>query len=397
MADQSHLRQSSPLTAIPKVANRPHRTADRMYIPGRRDCLVLLAASVVAINAWALFPSPDHSGHYVRLPETSTSSAADVESAREGVVGSPVNAYRLIAAKLVSSKPTTNGLMTSAAPLTAAYPSLMSALSLVPVKAKLQVLLTLLVSETDPAERADLQAKLQALLKLPEDVLVQVLQHPDLADFNKMLDAVFLGETELWWIEFQLDKINVVPVTKTTDRIDVSGKPAFVFDSTAAAHTDKGGPSTSGLKSLPPTSSEPQVSSTTVSRSVPEADVATFVAPASSDVQVSQFSMSAPVMDVVPSAAPSPGPDPSPAPGAPPVASPAPAPSNAEISRDPIETEPTASPDVFDTGNKFEPETKPSEPVTNNPVATETATPSTPSPGADANPPSDDSNDGGTS
>ena len=101
----------------------------------------------------------------------------------------------------------------------------MSALSLVPVKTKLQMLLTLLVSETDPAESADLQAKLQALLELPEDVLLQVLQHPDLADFNKMLDAVFVGESELWWIEFQLDKINVVPVTETKDRIDVSGQP----------------------------------------------------------------------------------------------------------------------------------------------------------------------------
>jgi hypothetical protein len=68
---------------------------------------------------------------------------------------------------------------------------------------------TLLVSETDPAERADLEAKLQTLLKLPEDVLLQVLQHPDLADFNKMLDAVFLGDIELWWIESQLDKFTL--------------------------------------------------------------------------------------------------------------------------------------------------------------------------------------------
>ena len=37
MIDQSHLRQSSLLTAIPKVANRPHHTADRMHIAGRRD------------------------------------------------------------------------------------------------------------------------------------------------------------------------------------------------------------------------------------------------------------------------------------------------------------------------------------------------------------------------
>ena len=52
---------------------------------------------------------------YVPLPETSTPSAADVKSAREGVVGSPVKACdRLIDAKLVSSKPTMYGLATVA-------------------------------------------------------------------------------------------------------------------------------------------------------------------------------------------------------------------------------------------------------------------------------------------
>jgi hypothetical protein len=47
MTDQSHLRQSSPLTAIPKIANRPHRSADRMVIAGRRDFIVLLASGLV--------------------------------------------------------------------------------------------------------------------------------------------------------------------------------------------------------------------------------------------------------------------------------------------------------------------------------------------------------------
>ena len=67
MTDQSHLRQSSPLTAIPKVANRPHRTADRMYIAGRRGFLVLLASGV-AIYAWALFPSTVESGNLRPTP-----------------------------------------------------------------------------------------------------------------------------------------------------------------------------------------------------------------------------------------------------------------------------------------------------------------------------------------
>ena len=79
---------------------------------------VVLLASSVAIWWWSLFPSTVESGQHVPLPDASTASAADVKSARDGVVGSPVEDDRLIAAKLVSSKPTTNGLVTSAAPLT---------------------------------------------------------------------------------------------------------------------------------------------------------------------------------------------------------------------------------------------------------------------------------------
>ena len=91
MADKSHVRQSSPLTAVPKVANRPRRTADRMYIADRRAFLVLLALRASRSNAWALFPSTVESGLYVPLPETSTPSAADVNSAREGVAGNPLD------------------------------------------------------------------------------------------------------------------------------------------------------------------------------------------------------------------------------------------------------------------------------------------------------------------
>ena len=42
-------------------------------------------SSGVAISAWALFPKTVERGIYVPLPETSTPSAADVKSAREGV------------------------------------------------------------------------------------------------------------------------------------------------------------------------------------------------------------------------------------------------------------------------------------------------------------------------
>ena len=61
------------------------------------------------------FHQPLSRGIYVPLPETSTPSAADVKSAREGVAGNPLelsraNAFRLMDAKLVSSKPTMYGL-----------------------------------------------------------------------------------------------------------------------------------------------------------------------------------------------------------------------------------------------------------------------------------------------
>jgi hypothetical protein len=275
----------------------------------------------------------------------------------------------------------------------------------VPVKAKLQVLLSLLVAETDPDARADLEAKLTALLELPEDVLAEVLKHPELADFNKMLDAVFFGDTELWWVEEHLAKIDVVPMTTSTNRIDVSGKPAFIYDSTAAAHAADGGSPTSGLKTLPQSqgpkpAADPQVSTMMAARSVPEADVTTFAAPASSEMQFSDVSMGAPVADVASSAAPAPAPAPEPSPA--PAASFAAASTNAEISGGTVETQPPTSPDVFDGGNRFEPGTTVSEPPTRNTPAFETATPPTPPEagpepsGSPANPPDADPNDGGT-
>jgi hypothetical protein len=406
MTDQSDLRQSSASMSIPQVANRPQHTVDRAYTVGRRDGLLFLSA-VVAINAWALFPSSDESGNDVPLPD-SIASALDMESVDGGGAGGSTP-YSLARAELVDfMKTTPGGTATAPSPRAAAapsseaiaYPNLLNALSRVPVKAKLRVLLTLLVSEADPVKQADLQTKLQALLKLPDDVLLQVLQHPDLADFSKMLDAVFLGDTELWWIESQLDKIDIVPVTTTTDRIDVSGRPAYMFDSTAVAHNGDGGQASPALKSLAPSSAPPQGAMMKVSQVEEAGGFTTFAAPpTSNDVQVNEFSMSAPVVDVAPSAAPAPSPEPSPAP----VASLAS--TNAEISHDAVETQPTTSPDVFDGGNRFEPGTTVSEPTIQNTTAPETATPSTastPPPADDTannspSTPSDNGNEGGTS
>ena len=85
----------------------------------------------------------------------------------------------------------------------------------------------------DPAA---LEAKLQALLTLPDSVLAQLMEHPDLADLNKMLDAVFLGTSDLSGVKTELDKIDVTSVPAPSEKIDVvkvNGKPAYIVHSPA--------------------------------------------------------------------------------------------------------------------------------------------------------------------
>jgi hypothetical protein len=55
----------------------------------------------------------------------------------------------------------------------------------------------------DPAA---LEAKLRALLKLPDSVLAQLMEHPDLASLNELLDAVVLGKSDLPGLKTELDK-----------------------------------------------------------------------------------------------------------------------------------------------------------------------------------------------
>jgi hypothetical protein len=232
MTDQLHLRQSSPLTAIPKVANRPHRTADRTYTADGREFLALLVASGVAISAWALFPSTVERGIYVPPPEMAPPSAADVSSAGKGLTGNPLELaradFRLMEAKLDTSTPTMYGSAT------VWYPSLAANVSVVSVRSKLQALLMLLHSQSGGVDPAALEAKLQALLTLPDSVLAQLMEHPDLADLNKMLDAVFLGESDLSGVKTELDKIEVTSVPAPTENIvvvKVNGNPAYIVHS----------------------------------------------------------------------------------------------------------------------------------------------------------------------
>jgi hypothetical protein len=175
--------------------------SDRFFGPG-----AVVLAAVVAVSGWALFPSSVESGIYVPLPEASAPSAAHVKSSREVVGGdkpSRPDAISLIATESVSSKPTMYGPTTW-------YPSPAADVSLVPLRSKLQALLMLLYSQPDAADSAALEATLQALLKLPDSVLAQLMEHPDLAELNKMLDAVFQGTSDLSEVKTELDKIEVV-------------------------------------------------------------------------------------------------------------------------------------------------------------------------------------------
>ena len=92
----------------------------------------------------------------------------------------------------------------------------------------------LLYSQSGDVDPAALEAKLQALLTLPDSVLAQLMEHPDLADLNKMLDAVFLGTSDLSGVKTELDKIEVTSVPTPTENIDVvtvNGKPAYIVHS----------------------------------------------------------------------------------------------------------------------------------------------------------------------
>jgi hypothetical protein len=370
MTVQSDLRRSSPSTAIHGVANRPHRTADRTKIAGRRGFLVLLASGV-AINAWALFPSTVDSRIYVPLPETSAPSAADVNSAREGVVGSPVNAARWINAKLVASNPTMYGLVT------VRYPSPVVNVSLVPLRSKLQALLMLLYSQSGDVDPAALEAKLQALLQLPDSVLAQLMEHPDLAALDKMLDAVFLGTSDLSGVKTELDKIDVTSVPGTSEQIQVikvNGKPAYTVHSPAVNK----GTEDSAVSPAPPPGE-------------PVTMASQFEAPAG--LTVSDFTLAPSSEQLTPPPAPDGlsasafGLAPSSEEFTPPPA-PTPTPEIPKSLEDPTGT-PQTSLDVFDSGNKFEPgetATQPSvdnSPATNSP-ATQTAAPSTPATGGES-------------
>lgn len=326
---------------------------------------------------------------YVPLPEGSTPTDGGAGPAAKDFFGNPITSVRLVRTEMTQS--TELGSLRAIA-----HPDFSDSLDRVPVKPKLRALLAMVAEEVDPVKRANLQACLRALLRLPDDVLLQVLQHPDLGAFVEMLDAVILGEVELWWIEEHVEQIHVVPVTSTMQRIDVGGRPAFTFDSAAAARSDDGGPPSSGLKQVAPSTEQ------TMNTTKMAPDATAFAVSATNWIELNQFSLpdpsatvGAPVAQMQalpPSQAPSPSPTVEPSAG--------------EGSRNTTGTQTTMSSDVFADGNMFQPgmevsntsadDSSPTEGPSSSTPSASSGTPGTSSPGTqqEDSPPSGDPSGG---
>jgi hypothetical protein len=363
MTDQYQLPQSSPLTEVRRVAIRPPRAVDRMRTAGRRELLVLLASGLV-VSTWALFPSTVESGIYVPVPEASKHLVGEASSAGDVLAGGPVDAYKLMNAKLMSSKPAVYG------PLTLRYPRPMVDVSLVPLRSKLQALLMLLYSQSGDVDLVALEEKLQALLKLPDSVLAQLTEHPDLAELTKILDGVFLGTSDLSGVEAELDKIDVIPVPGSAAPIQVikvNGKPAYIVQSPALQEADIATESPLSLSPLPsgPTTmtmvsqvEEPAgLTASTLSLAPISDPLASVLATTSQIVSAFTPAPSIEPLSVTPSVSPPPS-----------------------ASVEPTDT-PQASQEIMTSGNKFEPGETATQPSGGNSSATETAVPMTPSSG----------------
>lgn len=239
MIDQSELREVSLPRADHEFVRRPRNAAapaSRTLGPGgaagRRGFVVLLASGL-ALNAWALFPSGVQSGGYVPLPQASPPAAAEVGPAAGGVANpldlSRGRTFSLMEISLVQSHSMTN--RSNSGP----YLGPADAVTMTPLRAKLQALLMLLYLRDGDVATA-LQLKLQSLLRLPDPVLARLVEHPDLADLVTTLDAVFHQNSDLTALKTELDKIDVSSVSLPTEQIDVvsvNGKPAYLVRSTS--------------------------------------------------------------------------------------------------------------------------------------------------------------------
>ncbi|KRD11895.1 hypothetical protein ASE48_31915 [Mycobacterium sp. Root265] len=238
MNDHTEL-QLPPLTAIrePKTGGRGFahpigRGVGPLGVTGKRGFLVLLVSGV-AINAWALFPSAVESGVYVPLPQGPPPVAAESNPVRDAAGDLSVQTSRISFRLMDTGRSTA----VSASYGSFNHASAAFAVAMMPLRSKLEALLMLLYSRYGhDASVVGLEMKLQALLRLPDSLLAQLIQHPDLADLATMLDAVFLDSNNLSGIRTELDKIDINSTTGPTEQIDVvsiSGRQSYIVYSPA--------------------------------------------------------------------------------------------------------------------------------------------------------------------
>ncbi|ORA04541.1 hypothetical protein BST17_12565 [Mycolicibacterium bacteremicum] len=188
----------------------------------------MLLVSGVAVNAWALFPSAVESGVYLPFAQGPPPVAAEANPVRDAggdlSVSTSRISFRLMDTARMPAVPARYGSFSQA--------SAALAVSMVPLRSKLQALLMLLYSRYGhDVDVAALELKLQALLRLPDSLLAQLIQHPDLADLAHVLDAVFLHSNDLSGIRTELDKIDISSTAGPIEQVDVvtiNGRQAYI-------------------------------------------------------------------------------------------------------------------------------------------------------------------------
>lgn len=353
-----------------QVASRPDRRLPSTELRGNssqvemgqgRQILALLAASGVVIAAWAVFPSFVESRKYVPLPQASDSVASDaIDDPGQGV-------FQGFAAKAAVFKTMSASGQTTDVRIGLESSNRVVVVQQVPVRSKLQALLLLLV-QSDDIERPALEAKIRALLELPDLALAELVRHPDLAELSAMLDSVFLGTSDVSHVKAELDKISVTSVPSASERIQViavSGKPAYEVRTPVKAELV-------AAAAAPLASSFDETSpGTVVTTLAQEPSIAPL--PPSEPPPTPMFEQArfvAPALELAPSIDEAPPPAPPPPPPPPPPA-----------------PEPTEQPsaNVMDSGNKFEPgETAAQGAMSNSPTTeappSQTSSPQPPEP-----------------
>ncbi|WP_139169842.1 hypothetical protein [Mycolicibacterium fluoranthenivorans] len=317
---------------------------------GRRELAGLLVFGV-GIYTWALFPSTDESGLNMALPDRSALRAARDDSVRGAADGdtfepSRTSSFMLIDLKVPSSEPA--GYQSVAAQ----FPSPMADIGAVSLRDKLQALLVLLHFQPGDVERAALRAKLEALLALPDSVLAQLMEHPDLADLAKTLNDVFLGASDLSSLKAEVDKIDVTSLPGPAGRIDVvgvNGVAVFLVHTTSVqmrTESDAGAPvaelSPAAVESVTVTTLSPMRAASADLFATALAMVTPAAQPAPEPAMPEVFAMTMVSTGEQLAAETVSGTEPSTAPAAPSAAA---EPSNTAV----------VSKDVMSSGNKFEP------------------------------------------